>query len=143
MDDTSVNVLSLILVAKNRYGFLYIILLLFGTRIFWYNTSTIPMSSLVWYDNCQADNVPEQQRASRFGILSGISSCSFVSGNLLTRFLPSIASIFQVITLNFYGIFFIEFNKRKKRKEIVEKDLITYRVPSLKKMERKVNILSF
>ncbi|KAL8253435.1 hypothetical protein R6Q59_037128 [Mikania micrantha] len=43
-----------------------------------------------------ADNVPEQRRASAFGILSGVSSCSFVSGNLLTRFLPSIASVFQV-----------------------------------------------
>ncbi|XP_076907901.1 uncharacterized protein LOC143564538 [Bidens hawaiensis] len=43
-----------------------------------------------------ADNVSEQQRASRFGILSGISSCSFVIGNLLTHFLPSIASVFQV-----------------------------------------------
>ncbi|KAL8233281.1 hypothetical protein R6Q57_003059 [Mikania cordata] len=43
-----------------------------------------------------ADNVPEQRRVSAFGILSGVSSCSFVSGNLLTRFLPSIASVFQV-----------------------------------------------
>ncbi|KAK1431354.1 hypothetical protein QVD17_07811 [Tagetes erecta] len=43
-----------------------------------------------------ADNVAEQRRASAFGILSGISSCSFVSGNLLTRFLPSITSIFQI-----------------------------------------------
>ncbi|KAI3757237.1 hypothetical protein L6452_04771 [Arctium lappa] len=43
-----------------------------------------------------ADNVPEQRRASAFGILSGVSSCSFVFGNLLTRFLPSTASVFQV-----------------------------------------------
>ncbi|XP_024971106.1 hippocampus abundant transcript-like protein 1 [Cynara cardunculus var. scolymus] len=43
-----------------------------------------------------ADNVAEQRRASAFGILSGISSCSFVFGNLLTRFLPSAASVFQV-----------------------------------------------
>ncbi|KAJ0577034.1 putative major facilitator superfamily, MFS transporter superfamily [Helianthus annuus] len=43
-----------------------------------------------------ADNVAEERRASAFGILSGISSCSFVTGNLLTRFLPSVASVFQV-----------------------------------------------
>nr|XP_043617749.1 hippocampus abundant transcript-like protein 1 [Erigeron canadensis] len=43
-----------------------------------------------------ADNVAEQRRASAFGILSGISSCSFVLGSLLTRFLPSHASVFQV-----------------------------------------------
>ncbi|KAI3783620.1 hypothetical protein L1987_42704 [Smallanthus sonchifolius] len=43
-----------------------------------------------------ADNVSEQRRTSAFAILSGISSCSFVSGNLLTRFLPSIASVFQI-----------------------------------------------
>ncbi|GKC13743.1 major facilitator superfamily domain protein [Tanacetum coccineum] len=43
-----------------------------------------------------ADNVPDHRRASMFGILSGISSCSFVSGNLLTRFLPSVGSVFQV-----------------------------------------------
>ncbi|KAI3807675.1 hypothetical protein L1987_23608 [Smallanthus sonchifolius] len=43
-----------------------------------------------------ADNVAEQRRASVFGILSGISSCSFVAGNLLSRFLPSTASVFQV-----------------------------------------------
>nr|GEZ39030.1 hippocampus abundant transcript 1 protein-like [Tanacetum cinerariifolium] len=42
-----------------------------------------------------ADNVPDHRRASMFGILSGISSCSFVSGNLLTRFLPSVGSVFQ------------------------------------------------
>ncbi|KAJ9546050.1 hypothetical protein OSB04_025757 [Centaurea solstitialis] len=43
-----------------------------------------------------ADNVAVQRRASAFGILSGISSCSFVIGNLTTRFLPSTASVFQV-----------------------------------------------
>ncbi|KAM0041500.1 putative major facilitator superfamily, MFS transporter superfamily [Helianthus debilis subsp. tardiflorus] len=43
-----------------------------------------------------ADNVAEERRASAFGILSGISSCSFVTGNILTRFLPSVASVFQV-----------------------------------------------
>ncbi|KAJ0868792.1 putative major facilitator superfamily, MFS transporter superfamily [Helianthus annuus] len=43
-----------------------------------------------------ADNVAEQRRSSAFGILSGVISCSFVSGNLLSRFLPSTASVFQV-----------------------------------------------
>lgn len=43
-----------------------------------------------------ADNVPDNRRASMFGILSGISSCSFVTGNLLTRFLPSVGLVFQV-----------------------------------------------
>ncbi|XP_023765843.1 uncharacterized protein LOC111914303 [Lactuca sativa] len=43
-----------------------------------------------------ADNVPLSRRATAFGILSGISSCSFVFGNLSTRFLPSAASVFQV-----------------------------------------------
>ncbi|XP_022769259.1 uncharacterized protein LOC111312852 isoform X1 [Durio zibethinus] len=44
-----------------------------------------------------ADNVPEGQRASTFGILSGIGSCAFVCGTLSTRFL-STASTFQVAT---------------------------------------------
>ncbi|KAK8551743.1 hypothetical protein V6N12_040367 [Hibiscus sabdariffa] len=44
-----------------------------------------------------ADNVPEGRRASAFGILSGIGSCAFVCGTLLTRFL-STASTFQVAT---------------------------------------------
>ncbi|PWA80917.1 Major facilitator superfamily [Artemisia annua] len=43
-----------------------------------------------------ADNVGLHRRASAFGILSGISSCSFVFGNLSTRFLPTAASVFQV-----------------------------------------------
>ncbi|KAI3696041.1 hypothetical protein L1987_79050 [Smallanthus sonchifolius] len=43
-----------------------------------------------------ADNVALPRRATAFGILSGISSCSFVFGNLSTRFLPSTASVFQV-----------------------------------------------
>ncbi|KAK1362265.1 Hippocampus abundant transcript 1 protein [Heracleum sosnowskyi] len=42
-----------------------------------------------------ADNVSERQRASAFGILSGIASCAFVCGNLLTRFI-STSSTFQV-----------------------------------------------
>lgn len=42
-----------------------------------------------------ADNVPEHRRASVFGILTGISSCAFVCGNLSTRFLPT-ASAFQI-----------------------------------------------
>ncbi|KAK7850346.1 hippocampus abundant transcript 1 protein [Quercus suber] len=42
-----------------------------------------------------ADNVPEGQRASSFGILSGIGSAAFVCGTLSTRFL-STASTFQV-----------------------------------------------
>ncbi|PSS19840.1 Hippocampus abundant transcript 1 protein [Actinidia chinensis var. chinensis] len=41
-----------------------------------------------------ADNVPENRRASVFGILSGISSSAFVCGNLSTRFL-STPSTFQ------------------------------------------------
>ncbi|KAG8654527.1 hypothetical protein MANES_05G142200v8 [Manihot esculenta] len=44
-----------------------------------------------------ADNVPEGQRASAFGILSGIGSSAFVCGTLSTRFL-STASTFQVST---------------------------------------------
>ncbi|XAR64226.1 hypothetical protein NMG60_11024487 [Bertholletia excelsa] len=45
-----------------------------------------------------ADNIPENRRASVFGILSGIGSCAFVCGNLSTRFL-STASTFQVSAL--------------------------------------------
>ncbi|KAM5565225.1 hypothetical protein ABKV19_019311 [Rosa sericea] len=44
-----------------------------------------------------ADNVPEGRRASTFGILSGISSSSFVCGTLFTRFV-STTSMFQVAT---------------------------------------------
>ncbi|OMO65739.1 Tetracycline resistance protein, TetA/multidrug resistance protein MdtG [Corchorus capsularis] len=44
-----------------------------------------------------ADNISENQRASAFGILSGVSSASFVCGTLAARFL-SAASIFQVGT---------------------------------------------
>ncbi|XP_004142991.1 hippocampus abundant transcript 1 protein [Cucumis sativus] len=42
-----------------------------------------------------ADNVPEHQRASAFGILSATISAAFVCGTLCTRFL-SIPSTFQV-----------------------------------------------
>ncbi|KAH0694577.1 hypothetical protein KY285_021674 [Solanum tuberosum] len=42
-----------------------------------------------------ADNVPENRRASVFGVLSGIASSAFVCGNLSARFL-STASTFQV-----------------------------------------------
>ncbi|KAL6995917.1 hypothetical protein U1Q18_006051, partial [Sarracenia purpurea var. burkii] len=42
-----------------------------------------------------ADNIPDNRRASAFGILSGISSCAFVCGNLSTRFL-STSSTFQI-----------------------------------------------
>ncbi|GMP44600.1 hypothetical protein CsSME_00013466 [Camellia sinensis var. sinensis] len=45
-----------------------------------------------------ADNIPENRRASVFGILSGITSCAFVCGNLSTRFL-STPSTFQVSAL--------------------------------------------
>ncbi|KAK2660800.1 hypothetical protein Ddye_007333 [Dipteronia dyeriana] len=44
-----------------------------------------------------ADNVPEERRATVFGILSGIGSCAFVCGNISTRFL-STPSTFQVAT---------------------------------------------
>ncbi|CAK9178377.1 unnamed protein product [Ilex paraguariensis] len=44
-----------------------------------------------------ADNIPENRRASAFGILSGISSCAFVCGNLFTRFI-STPTAFQVAT---------------------------------------------
>ncbi|KAI9200266.1 hypothetical protein LWI28_005098 [Acer negundo] len=44
-----------------------------------------------------ADNVPEERRATVFGILSGIGSCAFVCGNISTRFL-STSSTFQVAT---------------------------------------------
>lgn len=42
-----------------------------------------------------ADNVAEKRRASAFGILSGVTSCAFVCGNLFTRFI-STSSTFQV-----------------------------------------------
>ncbi|KAA8537470.1 hypothetical protein F0562_027078 [Nyssa sinensis] len=45
-----------------------------------------------------ADNIPENRRASAFGILAGIGSCAFVCGNLSTRFI-STASTFQVSAL--------------------------------------------
>ncbi|KAJ4826415.1 hypothetical protein Tsubulata_022771 [Turnera subulata] len=44
-----------------------------------------------------ADNVPENSRASVFGILSGIASAAFVCGNFSARFL-STAATFQVST---------------------------------------------
>lgn len=46
----------------------------------------------------KADNVAEGQRASAFGILSGVSSASFVFGTLTARFL-STSSTFQVLLL--------------------------------------------
>ncbi|KAL8135717.1 uncharacterized protein LOC141713467 isoform X1 [Apium graveolens] len=42
-----------------------------------------------------ADNVAEKRRASAFGILSGVTSCAFVCGNLFTRFI-STSSTFEV-----------------------------------------------
>ncbi|CAA7041731.1 unnamed protein product [Microthlaspi erraticum] len=44
-----------------------------------------------------ADNVPQGQRASAFGILTGIASCAFVCATLCARFL-STAATFQVAT---------------------------------------------
>lgn len=59
--------------------------------------SLIPMTidSIILRVQVQADNVAEKQRASAFGILSGIASCAFVCGKLLTRFI-STSSTFQV-----------------------------------------------
>ncbi|KAB1200660.1 Hippocampus abundant transcript 1 protein [Morella rubra] len=45
-----------------------------------------------------ADNVPDGQRASAFGILSGVYSAAFVCGTLAARFL-STASTFQVAAI--------------------------------------------
>lgn len=45
-----------------------------------------------------ADNISEGQRASAFGVLSGVVSAAFVCGTLAARFL-STASTFQVATL--------------------------------------------
>ncbi|WOG97742.1 hypothetical protein DCAR_0417083 [Daucus carota subsp. sativus] len=42
-----------------------------------------------------ADNTAEKRRGSAFGILSGVTSCAFVCGNLFTRFI-STSSAFQV-----------------------------------------------
>lgn len=42
-----------------------------------------------------ADNAPEARRGAAFGVLSGIGSCAFVCGNVLTRFL-STSSTFKV-----------------------------------------------
>lgn len=44
-----------------------------------------------------ADNITEKKRASAFGILSGITSCAFVCGNLSTRFISTQVT-FQVAT---------------------------------------------
>ncbi|KAB1215309.1 hypothetical protein CJ030_MR4G018387 [Morella rubra] len=46
----------------------------------------------------QADNIPDGQRASAFGILSGVFSAAFVCGTLVARFL-STASTFQVAAI--------------------------------------------
>ncbi|RVW38498.1 hypothetical protein CK203_085278 [Vitis vinifera] len=45
-----------------------------------------------------ADNISEGQRASAFGVLSGVASAAFVCGTLAARFL-STASTFQVLVL--------------------------------------------
>ncbi|KAK3193212.1 hypothetical protein Dsin_024522 [Dipteronia sinensis] len=45
-----------------------------------------------------ADTIPEGQRGSAFGILSGICSAAFVFGTLVTRFISTTAT-FQVATL--------------------------------------------
>lgn len=59
----------------------------------------------------QADHIPQGQRASAFGILSGVSTgASFVCGTLATRFL-STTSTFQVATLfeiYTYGLYFVD-----------------------------------
>ncbi|KAL8125226.1 hypothetical protein AgCh_012778 [Apium graveolens] len=46
-----------------------------------------------------ADNITEKKRASTFGILSGISSCALVCGNLSTRFISTEVT-FQAILMN-------------------------------------------
>ncbi|PKI59824.1 hippocampus abundant transcript-like protein 1 [Punica granatum] len=43
-----------------------------------------------------ADNVPITQRASAFGVLSGLISAAVVCSTLAARFIPSIALIFQI-----------------------------------------------
>ncbi|XP_071713393.1 uncharacterized protein [Rutidosis leptorrhynchoides] len=66
-----------------------------------------------------ADNVAEELRASTFGIVIGISSCSYVFATLLTRFLPSTTSVFHVsaamsmISLLYMRIFLPESNMEK------------------------------
>ncbi|XP_071686968.1 uncharacterized protein [Rutidosis leptorrhynchoides] len=84
--------LPLVILAYSRernYFFAYYVLKTF--------TSMICEGSVLFLAHAYvADNVTLSTRASKFGILSGISSCSFVFGNLSTRFLPSAASVFQV-----------------------------------------------
>ncbi|XP_071710090.1 uncharacterized protein [Rutidosis leptorrhynchoides] len=75
-----------------------------------------------------ADNVAKQGRASAFGILSGISQCSFVFGNLVTRFLPSVASVFQVsaamamVSLVYMRIFLPESNMEVVVNDVISKE---------------------
>ncbi|KAL6218008.1 hypothetical protein ACLB2K_011225 [Fragaria x ananassa] len=45
-----------------------------------------------------ADNIPEKERVSTFGILAGFTSASFVCGTLVARFLPT-SLTFQVAAL--------------------------------------------
>lgn len=45
-----------------------------------------------------ADNIPLSQRASAFGVLSGVISAAFVCGTLAARFISSTALTFQVAT---------------------------------------------
>ncbi|XP_071713396.1 uncharacterized protein [Rutidosis leptorrhynchoides] len=79
-----------------------------------------------------ADNVTVQRRVSIFGLLSGISSCSFVLGNLLTRFLPSTASVFQVsavmtmVSVVYMRIFLPESNMEAMVIDVSGKERTTY-----------------
>lgn len=54
--------------------------------------------SFSFFLSSQADNISEGQRASAFGVLSGVASAAFVCGTLAARFL-STASTFQVLVL--------------------------------------------
>ena len=62
-----------------------------------------PIKLINWYKLnllLQADNVPEQGRTTTFGILSGVTSATYVCGTLAARLL-STASTFQVFSFAF------------------------------------------
>ncbi|OWM80449.1 hypothetical protein CDL15_Pgr019729 [Punica granatum] len=59
-------------------------------------TAMVGESVVVCLALAYADNVPITQRASAFGVLSGLISAAVVCSTLAARFIPSIALIFQI-----------------------------------------------
>lgn len=85
------TIIPLAVLAYNRTKYFFYVYYVLKTLTAMVCEGTVHCLALAYV----ADKVGEKERASVFGVLSGIGSCAFVCGNLSTRFL-STSSTFQV-----------------------------------------------